>query len=78
MVQRRGRVIALAILEPALEGGRWSAARPGHFTPEKDTPLYRTLLGSQGRSGRLRKISSLLGFDPRAVQPVALYRCYTD
>jgi hypothetical protein len=27
--------------------------------------------GSQGRSGRVRKISPLPGFDPRTVQPVA-------
>ena len=34
-------------------------------------PLYRKLGGSQGRSGRLRKISPSPGFDPRTVQPVA-------
>ena len=33
--------------------------------------LYRRLGGPQGRSGQVRKISPLPGFDPRAVQPVA-------
>jgi len=39
-------------------------------------PLYRRLGRLQGRSGRLRKISPLLGFHPRTVQPVAIR--YTD
>ena len=34
-------------------------------------PLYRRLGGSQGRSGRVQKISLPPGFDPRTVQPVA-------
>ena len=34
-------------------------------------PLYRGLGGPQGRSGRVRKIPSTPGFDPRTVQPVA-------
>jgi len=34
-------------------------------------PLYRRLGGPQCRSGRVRKISSPPGFDPRTVQPVA-------
>jgi hypothetical protein len=33
--------------------------------------LYGRLGGPQGRSGRVWKISPLLGFDPRTVQPVA-------
>ena len=33
--------------------------------------LYRRLGGSQGQSGRVRKISAPPGFDPRTVQPVA-------
>jgi hypothetical protein len=32
---------------------------------------HRRLGGPQGRSGRLRKISPLLGIDPQTVQPVA-------
>jgi len=39
-------------------------------------PLYRRLGGPQGRSGRVRKISSLPEFDTRIVQPVASR--YTD
>ena len=43
------------------------------FTPGKETryPLNRRLGGPQGRSGRIRIISPILGFDPRTVQPVA-------
>jgi hypothetical protein len=39
-------------------------------------PMYRRLDGLQGRSGRVRKISTTPGLDPRTVQPVASY--YTD
>ena len=39
-------------------------------------PLYRRLCGPQGRSGLVRKISPLPGFDPQTVQPVASR--YTD
>jgi len=39
-------------------------------------PSYRRLGGPQGRSGRVRKISPPLGFDPRTVQSVASR--YTD
>ena len=37
----------------ALEGGEWSAARPGRSLPPGKTryPLYRRLGGPQGRSG---------------------------
>ena len=39
----------------ALEGGEWSAARPGHTLPPGKTwyPFYRRLGGPQGRSGLL-------------------------
>ena len=33
-------------------------------------PLYRRLRGPQGRSGLVRKISPLPGFDHQTVQPV--------
>ena len=38
----------------ALEGGEWSAARPGRTLPPANTryPFYRSLGGPQGRSGR--------------------------
>jgi hypothetical protein len=41
----------------ALEGGEWSAARPGRTLPPGKTryPLYRRLGGLQGRSGRGKK-----------------------
>jgi hypothetical protein len=44
----------------ALEGGEWSAARPGHILPAGKTryPLYRRLGGPQGRYGQVRKIMS--------------------
>jgi hypothetical protein len=50
-----------------------SKPRLGRFTPEKESrySLYRRLGGPQGRSGRVRKISSPLGFVYRTVQPVA-------
>ena len=43
---------------------------------KKQYPLYRRLGGPQGRSGRVRKILSPPGFDPRTVQSVASR--YTD
>jgi hypothetical protein len=52
-------------------------SRPGRFNPEKTQyPLYRRLGGTQGRPGRVRKISPSPGFDPRTVQLVASR--YTD
>jgi hypothetical protein len=50
---------------------------PAALPPGKTRyPLNRRLGGPQGRSGRVRKISPLTGFDPRTVQPVA--GRYTD
>ena len=52
-------------------GGQHHA--PAALPPGKTRyPLYRSLGGHQGRSGRVRKISPppLQGLDPRAVQPV--------
>ena len=42
----------------ALEGGEWSAARPGRTLPPRKTryPYYRRLGGSQGRSGRVQNL----------------------
>jgi hypothetical protein len=53
--------------------GGWLTPRLDRFTSGKETryPLYRSLGGYQGRSGRVRKISSLPGLDPRTVQSVA-------
>ena len=46
-----------------------STPRPGRFTPVKTGyRLYRRLCGPHGRSGRVRKMSPPLGFDPLIVQ----------
>jgi len=44
----------------ALEGGEWSAARPGRNLPPRKTryPFYRRLGGPQDRSGRMEKSRS--------------------
>jgi hypothetical protein len=50
---------------------------PAALPPGKTRyPLYRRLGGLQGRSGRVRKISSPPEFDPPTVHPVASR--YTD
>ena len=61
----------------ALEGGEWSAVRPGRTLPLGKTqyPLYRRLGGPQGRSERAENLAQP-GFDPRTVQPVVSR--YTD
>ena len=61
-----------------LEEDGWSTPRPGRFNPEKDLlPIYSRLGGPHGRSGWVRKISPLPGFDPWTVQHVASrYTCY--
>ena len=57
----------------ALEGGEWSASRPGRTLPPGKTrnPLYGRLCGPQGRSGRAENIAPP-GLDPRTVQPVSV------
>ena len=61
----------------ALEGGEWSAARPGRSLPPGKTryPLYRRLGGPEGRSGRAENLAPP-GFNSRAFQPVVSR--YTD
>ena len=56
--------------------GDQSHAPDFHARKEKRFLLYGMLGGPQDRSGRERKISPLLGFHPRTIQPVA--NCYTD
>ena len=65
-------------LTSALDGGVGGQRNaPAALPPGKTRyPLYRRLGGSQGRSGRLRKISPPPGFDPRTVQPVASRHTY--
>jgi hypothetical protein len=56
-------------------GGKRHA--PAALPPEKTRyPLYRTLGGTQSRSGKVRKISPPPGFNPQSIQPLA--RRYTD
>ena len=61
----------------ALEGGEWSAARPGRTLPPGKSryPFYRRLGGPQDRSGRSENLAPT-GIRSRTVQPVAqsLYR----
>ena len=54
------------------DGSEWLTPRPDHFTAGKDIkyPPYRRLGGTQGWSGRVRKISPPPGLDSRTVQPV--------
>jgi len=61
----------------ALEGGVWSAARPGRTLPPGKTryPFYGRLSGPQGRSGRV-EILVPTGVRSRTVQPVVSR--YTD
>jgi len=55
-------------LTSVLDGGGWSTTRPTRYTlGNGPVPIVRP----QGRSGRVRKISLPLGFDPRTVQAVA-------
>jgi hypothetical protein len=61
----------------ALEGGEWSAARPGRTIPPEKTryPFYRRLGRPQGRSGRAENLVPT-GIRSRTVQPVVSR--YTD
>jgi hypothetical protein len=57
--QRWSRGIALLFNLGARWGG-WLTPRPGRFIPGKETRylFYRRLGGSQGRSGRVRNLTS--------------------
>jgi len=61
----------------ALEGGTWSARRPGRTLPPGKTryPFYRRLSGPQGRFGRAENLAPT-GIRSRTVQPVVSR--YTD
>ena len=61
----------------ALEGGEWSAARPGHTLPPGKTwyPFYRRLGWPQGRSGRAENLVPT-GIRSPTVQPIVSR--YTD
>ena len=61
----------------ALEGGEWSATRPGRTLPPGKTqyPFYRRLGGPQGRPGRAENLVPT-GIRSRTFQPVVSR--YTD
>jgi len=64
-------------LTEELEGGEWSAARPGRTLPPGKIwyPFYRRLGGPQGRSERAENLVPT-GIRSRTVQPVV--RRYND
>jgi len=64
-------------MKAALEGGEWSAARPGRTLPTRKNryPFYRRLGGPQGRSRRAENLVPT-GIRSRTVQPVV--NRYTD
>jgi hypothetical protein len=59
----------------ALDGGEWSASRPGRFTPREGTFVTHWLRGYMGLSGGLdvakKKIPALTGKRTPIFQPVA-------
>jgi hypothetical protein len=64
-------------LTSALDGVGGQRHAPAALPPGKSRYLlYRRLVGSQGRSARVREILPQPGFDPRTVQPLASR--YTD
>jgi hypothetical protein len=65
-------------LTSAIDGGEWSALRPGRFTPRKES-LVPKLDGPQSRSGRggeKKNSQPPPGIEPPFVQPIA--QRYTD
>jgi len=77
VAQRVGRNIALLFHDAVLEGGEWSAARPGRTLPPGKTrySFYRSLGGLHGRSGRSENLVPT-EIRTRTVQPVVSR--YTD
>jgi len=61
----------------ALEGGEWSAARPGRTLPPGKTRylFYRRLGGPQGRS---RRAENLVPTEIRSQTVRPVVSCYTD
>jgi hypothetical protein len=78
MAHRGSRGIALTFHDHGTRRGEGTASRPGPSLPpgKNRYPLYSRLVGPQGRSGQVRKISPTQGFDPRTVQPLSSR--YTD
>jgi len=61
----------------ALEGGEWSAARPGHTLPPEYTPcpLHRRLGGPQRQSGQTENLVRTR-IRSQTIQPIVSH--YTD
>jgi hypothetical protein len=78
VAQREGGCIVAQLFNLGAKWGAWSRPCPGSFIPGKETQyqLYRRLRVPQSQSGRVRKISSTPGFEPRIVHSVASH--YTD
>ena len=73
MAQRRVEVQLYSSKTSALEGGEWSAARPGPTLPPGKTPAHCTggWVGPRaGLDGWKISPPPPPGFDPRTVQPV--------
>jgi hypothetical protein len=71
------RYICTLSLTSALDGMSGQCHAPAALPPGMTRyPMYERRGGPYGWSGGVRKISSLPGFDPRTVQPVASR--YTD
>ena len=72
--RRRGNVEVCLCSTSTLESCGWSASHPGNFTMGKENwyTSYSWLDGLRGRPGYVRKISPLLGFEPRNVQHVSI------
>jgi hypothetical protein len=70
-------------LTSALPGGKWSASRPGHFTPRKRAPSTHWIGGwvsdraSLGRCGEVKILTYQdSNSNPSVAQPIG--SCYTD
>jgi hypothetical protein len=76
-VLREWRYSSTHSLTSALDGGEWSASRPGRFTPRERAPwcpLDRRLGGPQSRSrhgGEEKNSHPLPGLELPIIQPVA-------
>jgi hypothetical protein len=63
-----------AFLTSALDGGEWSASRPGHFTPkERAFPRYPLDSGPQNRSGSGGEEKNSLTVP--IIEPLSSYPC---
>lgn len=69
----RGRIEVYLFLTLELEECGVSTLGSGRFIHGKETqyPLYSRVGGTQGQTGRVRKISAPSEFDPKTAQPLA-------